>query len=129
MQHHTRHNQPVFDQLHPLIILAIAGLVLWYIASAWAFAGGRYTDYLLVIVSGFMLLAMAIPLVLWRTGHRHREAGGAAGSRHSFNSWMSGEFDIGHERMKGSGAAIEILLPLAAVAFGMTLFAIETALI
>jgi hypothetical protein len=120
----VRHNRPVFEHLHPLVYLAMGGLVLWFIASAWSFAASAYADYLLVIVTGFMLIAMAIPLVLWLTWHRNRERDGAPDKRQSFRDWASGEFDIGHERIRCSEAVVEILLPLAAVAFGMTLFAI-----
>ena len=126
MRQIVRHNRPVFDHLHPLVYLAIAGLVLWFIASAWSFAASAYADYLLVIVTGFMLIAMAIPFVLWLTWHRNQDGEDARGHRQSFRDWASGDFDVGHERMKSSDAAIEILLPLAAVAFGMTLFAIVT---
>ena len=122
----ARHNRPVSEHLHPLVYLAIGGLVIWYIVSAWSFAASAYADYLLVIVSGFMLMAMAIPLALWLTWHRNREPEDSRDSRQSFHDWVSGEFDIGHERMKSSEALIEILLPLAAVAFGMTIFAIAT---
>jgi hypothetical protein len=126
MRQIVRHNRPVFEHLHPLVYLAMGGLVLWFIAAAWSFADSPYADYLLVIVSGFMLIAMAIPLVLWCTWHRNRERDDARDHRQSFREWASGEFDIGHERLKSSEAVIEILLPLAAVAFGMTIFAIVT---
>jgi hypothetical protein len=126
MRQIVRHNRPVFEHLHPRVYLAIGGLVLWFIASAWSFAASAYADYLLVVVSGFMLIAMAIPLVLWWTWHRNREHNGARDNRQSFHDWVSGEFDIGHERIRSSEAVIEILLPLAAVAFGMSIFAIVT---
>jgi hypothetical protein len=39
-----------------------------------------------------------------------------------FQHWVSGEFDTWQDRVTGANAAVQILLPLAAVAFGMTAF-------
>jgi hypothetical protein len=37
---------------------------------------------------------------------------------------MAGDFDTWQDRVKGRNAAVEILLPMAAIAIGMTAFAI-----
>jgi hypothetical protein len=44
--------------------------------------------------------------------------------RPSLRDWLHGEFDIWQTHIKGTDAAIAILLPLAAVSIGMTIFAI-----
>jgi hypothetical protein len=42
----------------------------------------------------------------------------------SFREWMTGSFDTWQDRVKGHNAAVEVLLPMAAIAIGMTAFAI-----
>jgi hypothetical protein len=80
-------DRPVSDELHPLVYMAIIGLVLWFVVSVWGFGGDGYTDYLLAVVTGFMVIAVAIPLVLWRivgnSNGRHR-------SKKEASHWASG---------------------------------------
>jgi len=97
----------------------MAGLALWLVLSVWSFAGSGYTDFLLAVVSGFVFIAVAVPYVLWRVG---RKDPGRAAEGESFRDWAAGEFDTWQGRLRGANAAIEILLPIAAVAFGMTAF-------
>jgi hypothetical protein len=120
-----RTRQPGNDRLHPLVYLALGFAALWFAVAAWGFAGERYTDYLLVIVSGFALVAVAIPVVLWRTGTRHgRSPDQSDRSCPTFRDWIKGDFVTWQDRSKGSNAAIEVLLPLGAIAIGMTAIAI-----
>jgi hypothetical protein len=120
-----RHNRPPATGLHPLVYLSLLGFTLWFVLAAWGFAvGDGYADYLLAIVSGFFLIAAAIPLALWR---QWRNSGGADGSLEksgSIREWLSGNFQTWQARLKGTDAAIMALLPFAAVAIGMTAFAI-----
>src|SRR5215470_7199533 len=108
-------NRPVADHLHPLIYAAIVGLALWLVLSVWGFAGGYYTDFVLAVVSAFVLLALAILYVLWRVGRRDQAADAAARSDESGRSeesighWLSGEFNTWQDRVKATNAAIEIL--------------------
>jgi len=115
-------DRPAMDGLHPYVYAAVAALVLWFIVSVWAaFAGDGYTDWLLVVVSGFLLVAVAIPFVLSQVSRV--DADGAA-SQNSFRDWTSCEFDTWQYRLKCKHAAIEVLLPVAAIAFGMTAFGV-----
>ena len=41
----------------------------------------------------------------------------------SFRDWRSGDFAVWGSRVHGTDAAIDMLLPLAAVAFGLTAMA------
>jgi hypothetical protein len=109
------------DHLHPGLYLALSALALWFVFSAWAFGGGAYTDYLLTVASGLIFIAVAIPTALWRIwrNHPHQEE-----SKQPFQRWASSELHIWQDRVSGRNAAVEILLPVAAVAFGMSLFAI-----
>jgi hypothetical protein len=112
----------VSDRLHPMVRIAIVGLALWLALSVWGFARDSYTDYLLVIASGFFMGVLALAYALWRTSRKQQAADTSENTSPSFRQWASGEFDIWQGRIKGANAAVEILLPIAAVAFGMTAF-------
>ena len=115
------HDHQVSNHVHPSVSVAILGLVLWLILSVWIFASDIYTDFLLVVVSGFGLVATIIPLALW---HVWRKDQRSDAQRQPLREWTAGEFDTWQGPVKGADAAIEMLLPIAAVAFGMTAFAI-----
>ena len=64
---------------------------------------------------------MSFALVLSRVSHGDDlGADGVPAPRPSFRSWASREFDTWQYRLKGGDAAAEALLPIAAIAFGMT---------
>jgi hypothetical protein len=118
-----RPTRPITDHLHPGVYVALVFLALWFVVSAWGFGGDGHTDYLLVVASGLILFAVAIPITLWRIwrSHPHEEAP----PTRSLREWASTrEFRTWQDRVKAKNAAIEILLPIAAVAFGMSIFAI-----
>jgi hypothetical protein len=112
----------VTDRLHPGLYLALVSLAAWFLFSAWLFAGGAYSDYLLAVASALIVITIAIPAALWRIWrhhlHKKEEPSG------SLREWATTEFRTWQDRVKGKNAAIEILLPIAAVAFGMSIFAI-----
>jgi hypothetical protein len=109
------------QKLHPLVYRAMVGLALWLIVSIWAFKGGLYTDYLFMVVSGLIFFATLIPAALWWTRHRHKPP---SGEHESFRRWETEDFATWQGRLSGREAATQILLPIAAVAFGMMIFAI-----
>lgn len=112
----------VTDRLHPALYLALIALALWFVVSAWAFGGDGYTDYLLVVASGLIGIVIAILTFLWRIWRNHPHDERPFGS---FREWLATrEFQIWQDRVKAGNAAIEILLPVAAVAFGMSILAI-----
>jgi hypothetical protein len=119
------HNRAVSGDLHPLVYKAVVGLALWFVLSAWVFFGGwDYMGLLLAVVTGFFLIAMAIPVLLWLTWRRHREPGAAESGSGSFRHWTSGDFAIWQGRLTGSEAAVQVILPIAAVSIGLTLIGI-----
>jgi hypothetical protein len=120
------HNRPVSDKLHPYVYIAIVGLGLWYVVSAWAgFVAEGDIAYLLAVVSGLFLITIAIPCALWLAWRTSRDP--HAPKQHtSFRDWASGNFRTWQGDLKASSAAVQILLPIAAVAFGMTAFAAIT---
>ena len=118
-----RHKRPVSDHLHPLVYQAMIGLALWFVLSAWVLLSGSegdYTGLLLAVVSVFILIAVAIPCVLWLNWRKFPGSGAAEQESESFREWLSGDLETWQGRVSARDAVIEILLPLAAVAFGIT---------
>jgi hypothetical protein len=111
--------RPNSDYLHPLVYKALVGLALWYVLAIWlGFGGYGYTDYLLVVVTGLFFFSVLLPAALWRIWRSHHDP--HSSTRQSFRNWAAGDFNIWQDRTTGATAAIEILLPIAAVALGMT---------
>ena len=117
-------NRPATDRLPYAVYAILAGLILWFVLAAWGFAGPGYVDLMLVVISGFFLMAMAIPFVLWRVWRANRDPDAEPDRRTTFAEWAAGTFETWQDRVKGSNAAAEIILPIAAAAVGMTAFAI-----
>jgi hypothetical protein len=112
----------VSNRLHPFVYRTVIGLGLWLILSVWGFHGaGAHTGFVLTVVSIFIGVAVGLPVVLWRISRRHRDA---RGDRTIFADWAGGDVDTYAGRVKGLDAAITLLLPIAAVSLGMTVFAI-----
>ena len=118
-----KRNAPSTDRLPPIIYAILGGLVLWLVLAAWGFAGGGYADFSLAVVSGLLLIAIAIPFVLWRVGRADSDPKTDA-KPEPFADWAAGDFETWQDRVKGRNAAAEIILPIAAAAVGMTAFAI-----
>ena len=129
----------VFDELHPLVHKAAACLLIWFVVAAWLlFSGAGYIELALAMVSVLVFMALALPTLLWHAGVAARRSGvaarrsGAAGaegtvadptaelSPTTFSAWLRGRFATWTDVERPSTAAIEMLLPLAAVAFGLT---------
>ncbi len=119
-QKHTNH-------LHPFVPIVAVGFVLWFALAVWGFGLNGQVDYLLAIVCGLLLMALAIPYALWRQWRRTRRDGGSLEQslkRESFRDWTSENFETWQDRVKAKNAAIEIILPLGAAAIGMTAFVV-----
>ena len=54
------------DQLPLGVYALVSGFVLWMVIAAWGFAGPGYTSVALTVVTGLLLVAIAIPFLLWR---------------------------------------------------------------
>jgi len=112
--------QRIWAQLHPLAFDAVVGLALWLVLSAWLFfRGSGYSEIVLAVMSGLAMAAVAIPYVLWRIAWTHGASRPPADEQ-SFHDWQTGELQIWQARIRCRDALIQILLPLAAVAGGMT---------
>jgi FtsH-binding integral membrane protein len=112
------------DRLPPLIYVALVGLVSWMVLAAWGFAGPGYADVALVVVTGFFVVVIGIPFILWRVWRANQPPSEAQQQPTRFDDWAAGRFETWQDNVKGSNAAAEILLPIAAAAVGMTAFAI-----
>jgi len=118
----VRHNRPI-DELHPLIYRAIIGLAIWLVLSVWVlFSRGEYEGLTLSVITLFFVILIGIPVLLWLTWRRNI----GPNERHNyiapFGEWVSHPFATSTGGISASEAAIQILLPIAAVAFGMTIF-------
>src|ERR1700716_4466999 len=128
----ARPNPRITDRLHPLIYMIIAGLALWFVLSAWVFFGGAgYIELALAVASVLLFMAFAIPFTLWRAGVKAQKADPPpeAGEEFpetfvtwiegAFVTWIEGAFETWTGQQTSASAAVEILLPIAAVALGL----------
>jgi hypothetical protein len=114
---------PVTSRAHPGIYAIVIALTVWFVAAAWSFAGGGLTNYLLAVVTGFLGVAIGLPLILFRVARARPSLQGSSsqGERQPpLRDWMHWRYDTSTERLTGSEAAAQILLPIAAAAIGMT---------
>src|SRR5690349_8190551 len=120
----ARPERRVLSRFHPLFYKAIAGLALWFVLAAWGFVGDSRTAYLLAVVSGFFLLAVGLPVALWLTSRSGPVDDTNPQAERRLSRWASSEFETWTGRVRGKLAIVEALLPIAAVAIGMTAFVI-----
>ena len=124
-------NRPVIGSLHPRVYTVLIGLALWMALWAWSFVGGGETDYILFIVTGFIVVVVALQLVLMRVRRADKPVDADNGADDStdgalsFQQWARGEFVAERGRLRAAEAALLILLPIAAAAIGMMAFGIE----
>jgi hypothetical protein len=115
------HNKPVFDQLHPRVYAGAIGLVAWFALAAWILFDRQDDIGLpLAMVSVLLFVAVLIPLALVLVWRRHRAPHHPHPEATSFREWRAGDFAVWGSRLRATDAAIDLLLPLAAVAFGLT---------
>jgi hypothetical protein len=112
------------QQFHPLVYWTIVGLCLWLVASVWGFAAPGDTGLALTVVSLFVAVAVGIPVVLWGISRGARSGRRDAPATLRFGDWLGRDFEAWSGRQRGRDAAVEVLLPIAAVAFGMSAFAL-----
>ena len=119
----VRPNRPANDELHPLVYRSIIGLTIWLVLSAWAlFSRGEYEGLTLSIITLFFVILTGIPVLLWLTWRRNARPNEGHGYVPSFTEWSSHPFESWTGSVSGREAVMQILLPIAAVAFGMTVF-------
>ncbi|MBR0935314.1 hypothetical protein [Bradyrhizobium jicamae] len=120
-RHLVAHNRPVFEQLHPKIYGTAVGLVVWFALSAWILFDRQSAVGLpLAMVSLLLFVAVMLPWLLSRIWKRHRLPLDQHEDSVSFQDWKAGDLAVWGSRLHSMHAAIDMLLPLAAVAFGLT---------
>ena len=119
----TDAQRPVTSVLHSRVYLLLVGFALWFALAVWGFAGGGLSNYLLVIVSSFIFVVVALQLILSRVG-RTKSAARNDDNQPSLRDWAAGDFDTCQGQLSGAQAALQILLPIAVAALGMTAFGI-----
>lgn len=115
----SAHNTPVFDQLHPRIHGAAAGLIAWFAVMAWVlFDRASDVSLSLMFMTVLFTVAIALPLSLvWRKFQMPHEE---PPKTPSFHDWTGGDLAVWGARLRASDAAIDALLPLGAVSLGLT---------
>lgn len=114
---------------HPLVFKLMAGFAAWFVLSSWAFAGGGATDLALTMVTFIFLVGVALPSLIGRIRRAHRterpdDDESTTGRDTVFGNWVGDDVELWTGPVKGRLVTIEALLPIAAVAFGMTAFAL-----
>ncbi|HEV8680037.1 MAG TPA: hypothetical protein VGQ90_11735 [Stellaceae bacterium] len=112
------------EALHPWVYRTIVGLVFILVLSAWGFFGPGDSGLALAVVTAFIVIAVAIPLLLWLIWRNNAARRERPADEVPFVAWQARDFEICGGRLKGRDAAVQVLLPIAAVAFGMALFAL-----
>lgn len=120
----NRSNSPISLGLPRQIYWIIIGLVIWLVISVWGFAGTGYSSLVLTVVSLFLVVAVGLPLLLGLIATRHPRRCEAEPEKGSLREWLNHEFDAESGPMSARVAAVQVLLPIAAVSFGMTIFAL-----
>jgi len=109
------------DELHPLVYRSIVGLTIWLVLSVWAlFSRGVYVGLTLSVITLFFVVLVGIPVILWLTWRHNTEPD--TRRVEPFAEWTSHAFETWTGRVSGLEASMQILLPIAAVAIGMTIF-------
>ena len=117
----AHHNRPVFDQLHPNVYKAAVGLVALFVLAAWILFDRQNDIGLpLAMVSVLLLVAVLLPWSLSLVWQRYELAHRRHPEKISYRDWKIGDFAVWGGKLRGTHAAIDMLLPLAAVAFGLT---------
>jgi hypothetical protein len=110
---------PTSTGVHPAAIITIIGAALWFIAVTWlAFAHGRETDYLLVIVTLFFGAFFALFLL---TATYNRGDARWPVKRTSFREFLDGTVGTATGDQRGRDVFIEIATLPIALALGATL--------
>jgi hypothetical protein len=117
-------NLPISGSLPRQLYWIVVALAVWLVASVWGFMGSGYAPLVLTVVSLFILIAVALPAILARISRRHHRWPDDHAEPGTLKEWLHREFGIEEGAVEAKAAAIQVLLPIVAVAFGMTIFAV-----
>lgn len=131
------HNRPAnetYNQLHSSIPKIAAGLVTWFVLMAWIFFDKQSLVALPLAFITVLFLVVALcfsgSFLVW---YRHQPDYDRHPNEVPFRDWIKGDFSVWGSQQSAGQAATEILLPMAAAAFGMTvmgtIYAISSSMI
>jgi hypothetical protein len=121
--HLTRLDQAPQEKLHPIVYRLIIGLAAWFVLSIWLlFDRGSYVGLNLAVITMFFLIAVGVPVIIAFTWWRNSGVRERSGDTIRFREWLACEFTTRTGELSGMETAIQILLPIAAVSIGMTIF-------
>ena len=111
--------RPTTSRLPSWVYALLTGLVAWFVLAAWLFAGPGAIDYLLTIVSGFVFIVISLQVILSRVG-RGEGTFNDADAQPEFRDRAKWDLDVFQSRLSIAQATMQILLPVASAAVGMT---------
>ena len=107
------------SSIHPTVYRTLIALIIWFAVAAWAlFYRSNDDGLLLTMATVLLMIGLAIPLALAQVWRRHRSR--LYDCPAPFAEWRNHEVQVGQSHLKGTHAMIDMLLPLAAVAVGLT---------
>jgi hypothetical protein len=123
--HLIDHNKPVFDHFHPKVYMIGLAFVVWFALAAWVLFDHKFdrVDDMalpLAMISALLLFVILLVAALTSVWKRHRLGDDGHAQNVAFRDWRLGNFAIWDGSLKSRDAAIDMLLPLAAAAFGLT---------
>jgi len=120
---HSIHHRRAHQGLHPTVYRSMIVLTIWFVLSIWMFFNsGAYVGLALAMITLFFLVIVAIPVLLWTTWLHNAAPNETRSSEESFHDWALEDFATWTGRLDGREAAMQILLPIAAVSIGMFIF-------
>jgi hypothetical protein len=119
-----QNNPPVNDGLHPTVYKSLIALTIWLLLSIWfLFDRGAYVGLIVAMITVFFLILTGIQILIWLSWRR-RASDARPERTENFRAWASQRFRTWTGDLTGGAAAVQILLPIMAVAFGMTIFGV-----
>jgi hypothetical protein len=118
--HAHQHEQPVHEELHPAVYRALVGFTVWLVLSIWALFSGAYFGLTAAVITFFFVVLVGIPTLLWLSWRHNAEDENH--DSEAFNEWLVHSFKSATGTLSGREATMQILLPIAAVSLGMTIF-------
>jgi len=89
--------RPATSKLHARVYTLLIAFSAWFALAVWSFAGGGLSNYLLVIVSGFIFVVVALQLILSRVGRPRKASIGddsqPALREPSLRDWATWDFE------------------------------------
>jgi len=114
-------NKPVFNHLHPKIYGAAVGLIAWFTLMAWVlFDRSSDAGESLMFVGVLFLVAVLLPWTMSLVWKKYEMPHEWQQQSTSLRDWRAGDFEVWGAKLRGADAAIDVLLPLMAVSFGLT---------